>query len=212
MTATAPSTRIVILSGVLVVLSLWTRSQPADGGPANPPSFESIPWTVGPWSGEPAPPLDAETARVVAADQYLHRYYTDRDTAVEMDVAYYRRPRVGAAMHSPLNCLPGTGWQVLRAQTTSMRTSQPSVDVRRLLVGRGGRRIALTYWFQNRSGVMASEYEQRFQLLLDAARRRATDAALVRVMSAAHDSSSEADRAVLAFSERLIPVVQRYFE
>ena len=118
-------------------------------------------------------------------------------------MSYYAQPRVGANMHSPLNCLPGNGWQITRMATVPL----PGVDgvrVKALTVQRGERRFAMAYWFQSRDRVITGEASTRFQLLADALRRRPTDTGIVRVMAPVADGPS-ADVAVLAFASRLVP-------
>jgi len=171
------------------------------------PNLDRVATTLGPWSGATAPPLDADVARTLAADQYLHRYYTGRDGAIEMDVAYYSQPRVGANMHSPLNCLPGTGWQMVDVGETDIATSTGRWKVRDTIVERRGSRYALMYWFQSDHRVVAGELAARVYLLGDALQRRRTAAGLVRlIMPVQGDAASR--RAVLtSFATLLIPEI-----
>ena len=171
------------------------------------PNLEGIAAVLGPWSGVPAPALDPEVARTLAADRYLHRYYTGPGGAIEMDVAYYTQPRVGANMHSPLNCLPGTGWQMVDVGETDVATAVGRWQLRDTLVERRGARYALLYWFQSNRRVVAGEFSARVHLLGDALQRRRTDAGLVRlIMPVRGDAATE--RAVLtSFATLLIPEI-----
>jgi EpsI family protein len=178
--------RVGVVGAVLVTLAAWTHARPVTA--ANPPHLaSSIPLAFGDWAGRDAPALDPDVAQVLAADQYVHRFYGLRSTnfaqRVEIDVAYYERPQAGAAMHSPLNCLPGNGWQVIETRMTPVSTNGQTWNVRRLVVDRKGYRIAMAYWFQNRSGVVGNEFQQRLRLLTNGLQGRPTDAALVRVMA-----------------------------
>jgi EpsI family protein len=181
------STRLGVLGAVLVALAAWTHARPLAPAPQPPNLAAVLPLAFGDWAGRDAPPLDAEVAQVLAADQYVHRFYGLRSTnyaqRVEMDVAYYGRPQAGAAMHSPLNCLPGNGWQIIESRTTPVHAGAHTWDVRRLVVDRKGYRIAMTYWFQNRGGIVGTELRQRARLLANGLQGKPTDAALVRVMS-----------------------------
>lgn len=209
MTRPSPAvTRVLIVSGLLTALAVWTHARPASGAAA--PAFDALPLALGGWQGHSAPALSPEVAQVVAADQYVRRYYTDGAATIEMDVAYYARPRAGAAMHSPLNCLPGNGWQVMASRTVPVTVQNRPLHVRHLVVGREGRRLAMTYWFHTRGGVIASEYEQRVRLFLDGVRGRPTDAALVRVMTPLGEDAA-AGAALLGFSTHLLGALERAF-
>ena len=55
--------------------------------------------------------FNQETLAVLRASDYLLRNYKDRDGRVlNFYVGYYASQREGATYHSPLNCLPGSGW------------------------------------------------------------------------------------------------------
>jgi len=199
--------RLAVVSGLLIALATWTHARPM-AARANAPDFTTrVPLTFANWIGRDAPPLDPDVARVLAADEYVHRYYGSRTTSdnrpapVEMDIAYYARPQAGAAMHSPLNCLPGNGWQVIESRTAAVRVGDESWDVRRLIVSRKSHRIAMAYWFQNRGAIVAHEYRQRLRLLTNGLKGESTDAALVRVM--ARDTTA-GRAAVEAFTRDLI--------
>jgi EpsI family protein len=198
--------RTAAVGAALVITLIVTRlvSVPAA---ATLPNLDLLATTLGPWSGAPAPALDPEVARALAADRYVHRYYTGPGGTIEMDVAYYSQPRVGANMHSPLNCLPGTGWQMVDVGETNVATSIGRWQVRDTIVERRGTRYALTYWFQSNHRVVAGELSARFHLLGDAIQRQRTDAGLVRlIMPVRGDAAPE--RAVLtSFATLLIPQV-----
>ena len=104
-------------------------------------------------------------------------------------------------MHSPLNCLPGNGWQVIEKRPMTIRTDDATWNVRRLVIDRKGYRIAMAYWFQNRGVVLGNEYQQRFRLLANGVTAQATDAALVRVM--ARDTAA-GNAALESFSRALL--------
>ncbi len=189
-------TRLGVVGAVLVTLAVWTHARPVASAGSPPDLAAAIPFTFGDWAGRDAPPLDAEIAQALAADQYVHRFYGLRSTGfaerVEVDIAYYARPHTGAAMHSPLNCLPGNGWQIVESRTTAVRAGNRPWDVRRLVIDRKGYRIAMAYWFQNRGGVIGHEFQQRLRLLTSGLQGKPTDAALVRVMALDTESGRRA--------------------
>jgi EpsI family protein len=180
--------------------------------PLVPAAIANLPMTLAPWTGVTAPPLDPEVAKVLAADEYVRRYYYQaapqaaalpQRAAVEMDVSYYAQPRVGANMHSPLNCLPGNGWQITSMDTVTLPGTN-GARVRALTVARGEHRFAMAYWFQSRERVITGEASTRFHLLADALHRRPTDAGVVRVMAPVTDPAT-AQSIVLSFASRLVP-------
>jgi EpsI family protein len=126
--------------------------------------------------------LDEDTERVLQADSYLLRSYEFSGAPVDVLVAFYASQESGHTIHSPLNCLPGTGW------TWSSRDLEtiPTADGRTITVNRniatlGGDQLLVYYWYQSRGRVTASDYRNKFLLVRDALLLHRSDGALVRV-------------------------------
>ena len=145
-------TRSALVAAAFVATYLLTYAV-APAAPVTPPSLAGLPFELAPWAGQEAPPLTPEVAKILAADEYVHRFYSGPQGAIEMDVSYYTQPRVGTTMHSPLNCLPGNGWEIASAAMRTLNTAIGTWDVRELTVKRGNSTYALTYWIQSRDRV-----------------------------------------------------------
>lgn len=176
---------------------------------ATMPQLEHVEMRMDAWEGFHAPELAPDVAEVLAADVYVHRYYVSELGAVEMDLAYYTQRRVGASMHSPLNCLPGNGWTILEDRPVVLQTTAGAREVRELVVKRNESVYAMTYWYQNGRRVLSGEASTRMQLLADALRGRTADVGLVRVMTPLTNEAGAGREGVLAFSALLIPELER---
>jgi EpsI family protein len=204
---------------VLFVLAWIVSRTTAPAAPPDAPDFQTIPFSLVDWSGETAPPLDPEIAATLKADQYVHRYYTSgQDPAsagsatgqsVEMDIAYYGQPRVGSNMHSPLNCLPGTGWSVSDVHLTEVTSLAGTWPVRQMIVSRNDARFAMTYWYQSRQRIIGDELKARLHLLGDAVRRRPTDAGVVRLLMPVDGDPSAHHATMARFAAVLMPEIAR---
>jgi len=173
-------------------------------------ALDAIPMTLAFLDATDAPPLDADTARVLGADQYVHRFYAQPGApAIEMDVAYYAQPRVGATAHSPLNCLPGNGWTMSEPAVREVGSAAGTWTVRDVTVSRGNARWVMSYWFQNRQRVDYSEFSARWHVFTDALRRRPSDTAMVRVMTPVSADDTAGRAAVAVFAGELIPQIER---
>lgn len=205
MGAPAPVRTLAAAVSILLVVALTRFTAPVVA--STPPVLAAIPMALGEWQGTTAPAIDPETARVLAADQYVHRTYTGPEGAVEMDIAYYAQPRVGSNMHSPLNCLPGNGWQIADVRDLQLSVDRRTWPVRDTLVERRGNKYALTYWFQSRTRIVGSEWANRVHLLGDALRRQPVDAAIVRLFTPVAGDGSAERNAVVSFASLVIPAV-----
>ena len=195
----------VLLACAFVATFLVTRQATIADSSIPHPALATLPLTINDWEGADAAQLDPETAKIVAADQYVHRYYVGESGVVEMDVAYYSQRRVGASMHSPLNCLPGNGWTVSSSRNLTVPTPQGPRVVRELTVRRNKALFAMAYWYQSRERVLTGEFATRFQLLTDSLRQRPADVGLVRVMTRLPNEDAPDRAAVGTFATLLIP-------
>jgi EpsI family protein len=139
-----------------------------------------LPDTVGDWSGQDYAISDNE-ARVLAADATLHRRYRHRDgTEVWLFIAYFGSQSVNSQIHSPRNCMPGHGWNIVSIQKDRIPLPGGAQDAARMLIQKEGKREEMLYWFRTRAGVLTGEYALKWDLTKSALGRRPTDAAFVR--------------------------------
>jgi EpsI family protein len=211
------ATRLVVLAGVLLAAAALVRSVRAEAEVPPREPLRGFPIRVAEWDGRTAPDLDAREERILGADEYLTRIYRQgTGQPVALFIGYYGSQRTGAVIHSPLNCLPGAGWQpvdrrrLLIDMDATRLEALPSgrrIEVNRVVIQKGEERQLAFYWYQERGRVIASEYTSRVFLMLDAARYGRTDGALVRVLTPVGPDAGDADRA----ASRLIEFVRTIF-
>jgi EpsI family protein len=124
-----------------------------------------------------------EERRVAGMSDYVARAYAhDSTVAFTTLVSYYDRQSQGKTIHSPRNCLPGAGWEILHGGTRTIETDGAKYVVNRYLLKNGPMTAVAYYWYQGRGRVVASEYAVKWNLLRDAALLGHTEEALVRVV------------------------------
>ena len=175
--------------GVLLLLSagvIAKASRIEDVPPREP--FTQFPFQIGSWRGQDTERFSDEIMKVLGADDYLSRFYYDQKAIAGLYVGYYKSQRQGDTMHSPLNCLPGAGWQpldksYLPIQVTDADGNQSEMTVNRYVIEKGLEQQVVLYWYQSHGRVIANEYRSKIFMVYDAARLNRSDAALVRVTS-----------------------------
>ena len=129
--------------------------------------------------------ISEEEKRIAGMTDYMARVYW-KDTveaAFTTYVGYYDRQTQGHSMHSPKNCLPGAGWEILKTDVATIASVGGSVVVNKYLLKNGSREAIVYYWYQGRGRVVASEYAVKWNLLRDAALVGHTEEALVRIVT-----------------------------
>jgi len=182
-------------------------------------SFAFFPMEIEQWRGVPQPAFEDDTLAALGVDDYLARVYVDRRrSAVGLYVGYWKSQRQGDAVHSPQNCLPGAGWQIVsRTRISPDDPSQPlsrDLEINRTVIQKGRQRQLVLYWYQSQGRIVASEYWSKIFLVADAIRRNRTDGAVVRIMTPITDADSNrlplqdernAERLALDFTALILP-------
>jgi EpsI family protein len=123
-----------------------------------------------------------EERRVAGMTDYSARAYAHDSVADFFTlVSYYDRQGQGKTIHSPRNCLPGAGWEVLRGDTRTLDVDGTKHVINHYILKNGAATTVVYYWYQGRGRVVASEYAVKWNLLRDAAVLGHTEEALVRV-------------------------------
>jgi EpsI family protein len=135
-----------------------------------------------------------ETESVLGATDYLMRdYRSPNGQQGNFYVGYYASQRDGATYHSPLNCLPGSGWIMSDpGRITISPQGKPAFEANRYLIQNGATKQLLVYWYQGRGRAVPSEYWGKIYTVLDSVRLRRSDGAMVRVMVPVRDSEGAA--------------------
>lgn len=168
-----------------------------------------------------AEPLDPEIEAVLGVDEYIVRNYPRAGSLpVGLYVGYHDSQRQGDTMHSPLNCLPGAGWQPLELGRREVRvvgapgqTGESVVELNRVVIGKGLERNLVYYWYQSHRRVVASEYLGKYYTVVDAIRHNRTDAALVRVIVPIPRgvATVDPDEVAVEFIQQLFPELAVFF-
>lgn len=214
--------RAVTLFGCFVLAAaLIAHSSQFEPTPIREP-LAFFPMTLGEWRGVQEPPFPNNVLNVLGVDDYLTRaYYLSPQSGVGLYIGYYRTQRQGSTIHSPLNCLPGAGWEPVSKATVQIPvTSGPAsiaaarIPVNRYVVQKGLDRDLVLYWYQSHGRVVASEYVSRFYLVADAVRLNRSDGAMVRVIAPVlpnvADGEARAERDATRFVQAIFPRLADY--
>jgi EpsI family protein len=182
-------------------------------------SLTVFPMQLGDWMGYQQPPFTARVLEVLGLDEYLTRSYAGPDRqAVGLYIGYWKSQRSGDSIHSPLNCLPGAGWEPVSQTTLEVPDARtpgaPPAVINRYVVQKGLERQLILYWYQSHGRIVASEYWSKFYLVADAVRFNRTDGAIVRIVSpitgTGPEAEANAERVALRFINDLLPKLDAF--
>jgi len=210
MIARATAIAALVLSGGLYVV----HAQGPDATVARQ-SLAGIPCALEAWRCVADTPLDKDVLAVVGVDDYVNRTYaTAAGGVIGLYIGYYASQRTGDAIHSPQNCLPGSGWQPIFSERTTIDAGGRTLPVNRYVVEKGLNRQVVLYWYQGRGRVVANEYANKFWLMMDQARLHRSNGSLVRVIAPVQGVSesglSSASASADGFARMIYPRLSTY--
>jgi EpsI family protein len=204
---------LVVAACMLAATAYLSRTSRAETLPPREP-LATVPMQIDQWKGRREPDFTPEVIAVAGVDDYITRTYFTDDSAIGLYVGYYASQRQGDTVHSPLNCLPGSGWLPMEVGRATINVSETvggpatrPIEVNRVVIAKGLDKQLVLYWYQSHNRVIASEYWGRIYTVLDSVKYNRTDAALVRVIVPLTDdvpvATSEASG--VAFVRALFP-------
>ena len=210
--------RVVFVVATLVVaFAAVMRADRRESAPSRT-TFATFPMQLGHWQGIEQPPLAPDVLAVLGVTDYITRVYVSPDkAAVGLYSGYWNSQRQGDTIHSPLNCLPGAGWEPMEHSMMTLpdpRAAGNSITVNRVLIQKGLDRQLVLYWYQSHDRIVASEYWGKVYLVSDAVLLNRTDGALVRVTARVAgdgpDAIQSAETVAVNFVKTLLPALHGY--
>ena len=205
---------------LLVVLLLSATAlflQGRTGKEVMPPRqlLSEFPQQLGSWVGNDVP-IPQDALEVLGPGDFLLRIYRNQgrpEPYVDLFIAYFPSQRAGDTLHSPKHCLPGAGWLPLESSRISVPlTGKGSVPMNRYVIGKGGDRQLVLYWYYAHERAVASEYSAKFYLVTDSIRMNRSDGAMIRLTTPLRpsESSDQAQQRLLSFANEVSPQLDHF--
>ncbi len=178
---------LILVGGIYINQSILLHGQPI----LLEESLSGMPYTIDQWSGNDHP-FEEKTIKVLGVTDYINRLYVTKADHSEVSdslwlyAGYYASQRSGATYHSPKNCLPGSGWEIVEIENLSVpmasATGNSSMQViNKVIVQKGLDRQLILYWYQDRGRIITSEYWAKIYLIWDSITKGRTDGSMIRV-------------------------------
>lgn len=181
------------------------------------PSLDRLPRELGPWKVFGEQTLEQNVLDFLRPDGYILRDYDNQSRGASMNlfVAFFKSLQNTAGPHSPHDCLPGSGWNIISASVPTFQApgSEQGVPVNLYTMEKQGQRILVVYWYQNDRHVWAQEYKAKLTMLPDLIRYRRSDVSLVRLVTP-YEEGREGQALVAAreFTSEIFPSLVKTFQ
>jgi EpsI family protein len=198
-----------LLAGTVVLLQ---ARQTTERLPAREP-LNSFPNQIGDWKGQELS-MSPDILAVLGPGDFLSRIYTNPTRPfIDFFLAYFPSQRAGDTIHSPKNCIPGSGWTPMESSRIAITAANGmSIPANRYIIQKGANRELVIYWYQAHGRAVASEYMAKYYLVADAIRMNRSDGSLVRVVTSIGNDEppASAERRAVGFAQQIMPMLNRY--
>ena len=153
------------------------------------------------------------TALLAATGLYLQARHGKEVVPRSPEAASFPSQSTGDTIHSPKNCLPGSGWTPMETSYLQVPLpGRPPLRVNRYVIAQGSARDLVLYWYQAHGRTTPSEYWARLYLVADAIRMNRTDGALVRIITpiAQGETTGHAQERAIGFAQQVVPAIDNY--
>jgi EpsI family protein len=205
------SIRLAIVAVILLAASLLAHNVSHGEAVVARQPLRGLPDHLASWQGEERA-LPREILDVVRASDLVNRLYRDpAGDPILLYVGYYESQRTGSTIHSPKNCLPGSGWEPIHTGLAMIPLQGGrQIPVNEAVIQRDQQKELVFYWYQGRGRIIADEYAGKFWMVADAISRNRTDGALIRMITPMDDGASEARRRLTNFAQVLVPHLDEF--
>lgn len=178
--------------------------RPASGSRVD---ISPFPMNKGGWTAKPFP-LSQTVMEMLSPDAIFNALYTNpQGEQIDLFFSYFSGANTEGGVHSPRNCMPGSGWQIVRSEDRTVRIGNRTVPAARLWVKYGGFTRIVDFWYVTQFGETASDYKLKLYQMFSALSFRPTDVAFVRFIS----NDTPAGLAALdEFQQSFAPEIYQY--
>ncbi|MDY6853887.1 MAG: EpsI family protein [Thermodesulfobacteriota bacterium] len=176
--------------------------------------LSTFPRQIGEWVGKEERFDHIVYEKLGVDDSFLCKYSMSDGNQIELYIGFYQSQHEGDLIHSPKNCMPGSGWAInhVSLEEIVIPNNDPGrVEVVKLILEKGAYKQVVIYWFQSRGRFISSEYMQKIYLVIDSIMRHRTDGSFVRLIGPVIDNNeAKTTKNIKDFAKLIIPKLQEY--
>lgn len=143
----------------------------------------SFPMDKSGWQARPFP-MSETVMELLNPDAIFNALYTNQQGAqIDLFFSYFAGQNTEGGVHSPRNCMPGSGWVIVRSEPRQVQVGNRAIAAERLWVKYGDHTRIMDFWYITQHGETANDYTLKLYQMFSALSFQPTDIAFVRFIS-----------------------------
>ncbi len=208
------STRVVVLTICFVITSVFIYRQPLTMVAIKQIPLSDALFNIKGWKSSGLDPFDKKVIESLNLDDYTHMHYSNGKETVSLYIGYYLSTKKLGALHDPLVCFPGQGWQISdiqRGRYEFQSKINHEINYSTFIAQRGVKKELVIYWFQSYDKTNPDTFSQKITSCLKKASIYREDNAFVRLTMTVEDRSLlECREIILRFIRSFYPTFLEY--
>jgi EpsI family protein len=171
---------LVVLAGSSafgLIVKLYRPAAP------KPIPVTSFPLTKGDWHAQTVPITGGVLDMLKPDAIYEALYSNPQEISIDLFFSYFSAENVTGGVHSPKNCMPGSGWAILSSEPRPIKVNGRIIPASRLHVKYGNAMKIVDYWYVTRHGETSSDYGLKWYEMLSAVSLKPTDVSFIRFVT-----------------------------
>jgi EpsI family protein len=146
-------------------------------------SIENLPLSKGDWIGK-NDNMSSEIVELLSPDQLFSASYVNKKgNKVGLFVDYFAPENRAGAIHSPRNCLPGSGWIITGNSSRTIIINSHGINAARFTLTLGVSHYIMDFWYITRSGETANDYMLKIKTVVSSLCLKPVDKAFIRFIA-----------------------------
>ncbi|MBF0558503.1 MAG: EpsI family protein [Nitrospirae bacterium] len=143
-------------------------------------------------------------------DYMLRRYAATDELPVDLYIGYHSGGQKSGELHSPRNCMPGSGWYMVSQQKMDVKVDNNNMKIVKTVYQKGSDKELFLYWFQVKGKIVSDEYSLKIYEVLNSILFNRKDAAFIRISVPVGDDENRALLSGMKFLKDFYPVIQEF--
>lgn len=204
-------TRFLIVYILLILAGLYVSLHSDVEVPLNRP-FKEFPMENKGWHMISESKFSDEVLNVLRPTDYMLRNYVGAEgVPVSLYIGYHGGGKDSGPIHSPKNCLPGSGWNKLTESRITIHSGRDEINIAKAVYQKVMSRKLFLYWYKVRDRSLSNEFALKFAEIKNSMFYRRRDSAFIRVSV---DIESDENMSFLVgekFIKDFYPVIVEFF-
>jgi len=201
--------RFIVLFILLGLAAVYVHTRSEASVPVNTP-LDQFPQRAGDWRMTGQARFDERVLAVLLPTDYLSRSYENTDgDRVALYIGYHDGGPGSGPIHSPKQCLPGSGWNRLNDKARAMVVDGRAVDYVSAVYQKESQKQMFLYWFQVRDQFLTNEYVLKYEMAKNSLLSNRRDSSFIRLSIMIRDDEEQARLLGEDFIAAFLPAIEK---